>query len=48
MRYLANLRAVPGAIITRLEWAGAVQHLVWSEIMPANSPFASAFAAQIK
>ena len=48
MKYLANLRAVPGAIITRLGWAGAVQHIIWSGIMPANSSFASAFAGQIQ
>ena len=45
MRYLANLIAVFGAIITRLGWAGTVQHIIWSGIMPAKSSFVTSFVA---
>jgi len=48
MRNLASLSAIVGAIITRSGWAGAVQHNIWSGIMPANSAFARAFTAHIQ
>jgi hypothetical protein len=48
MRYLANLRAVLGVIVTRFGLAGAVQHITRSGIMPANSAFARAFTAHIQ
>jgi len=48
MRSLATLRVVFGAIITRFGWAGAVQHIIRSGIMPASSSFISAFAVHIQ
>jgi hypothetical protein len=48
MKYLASLRAVFSAIITRLGWAGTVQHIIWSGIMPAKSPFVTSFVSHIQ
>jgi len=48
MKYLASPSAIFGAIITRLGWAGAVQPIIWSGIMPAKSPFVTSFVSHIQ
>lgn len=48
MRYFASLSAVLGAIATRLGYSEAVQQILWSGTMPANSSFVSSIAVQIK
>ena len=48
MKYLASLCAVFSAIITRLGWAGTVQHIIWSGIMPAKSSFVTSFVSHVQ
>lgn len=48
MKYLTSLSAVFSAIITRLGWAGTVQPIIWSGIMPAKSPFVTSFVSHIQ